>query len=91
MDMLRAAGLTEEQQIAVDAAFQEMLTSSRSREQPSMNFTKLDAKLGRPPVLAADGKNFDDFSFKLKSYTAVFSSTCSSSMDEIEMNPEKDL
>eukprot|EP00971_Amphidinium_carterae_P080660 1595782-Amphidinium_carterae.1 len=49
---------------------------------------KLDSKLGRPPGLAGDGKNWEEFAFKLVAHTATFSCNASSLLRSIEERSE---
>eukprot|EP00971_Amphidinium_carterae_P011047 217651-Amphidinium_carterae.3 len=51
---------------------------------------KLDSKLGRPPLLAGDGKNWEEFAFKLAAHTdtATLSNIVSAFLPSIEKKSE---
>eukprot|EP00971_Amphidinium_carterae_P329768 6462447-Amphidinium_carterae.1 len=49
---------------------------------------KLDTKFGRPPALAGDGKNWEEFAFKRVAHAATFQNNVSALLRSSEKRSE---
>eukprot|EP00971_Amphidinium_carterae_P198863 3946455-Amphidinium_carterae.1 len=73
------------------AVAHQALEEERTRHhRTSTNERKQDVHfaVGKPPSLQMDGKNWEEFAFKLAAHSATFSTSCAKKMQIITENPD---